>query len=59
MPPIAIVFTAKEHTHASEDHHLSVSVPIVSNSGYAGLLPPQEQTQTDTNSNTSHKYKNT
>jgi hypothetical protein len=23
-------------THASEDHHLSVSVPIVSNSGYAG-----------------------
>jgi hypothetical protein len=46
-------------THASEDHHLSVSVPIVSNSGYAGLSPPQEQTQTDANNNASHKYKNT
>jgi hypothetical protein len=46
-------------THASEDHHLSVSVPIVSNSGHAGLSLPQEQTQTDTNNNTSHKHKNT
>jgi hypothetical protein len=46
-------------THASEDHHLSVSVPIVSNSGYVGLSPPQEQTQTDANNNASHKYKNT
>jgi hypothetical protein len=46
-------------THASEDHHLSVSVPIVSNSGYTGLSPPQEQTQTNTNNNTAHKHKNT
>jgi hypothetical protein len=46
-------------THASEDHHLSVSVPIVSNSGYAGLSPSQKQTQTDANNNTSLKYKNT
>jgi hypothetical protein len=44
-------------THASEDHHLSVSVPIVSNSGHAGLSPPQEQT--DANNNASHKHKNT
>jgi hypothetical protein len=46
-------------THASEDHHLSASVPIVSNSGHAGLSPPQEQTQTNTDNNTSHKHKNT
>jgi hypothetical protein len=45
-------------THASEDHHLSVSVPIVSNSGHTGLSPPQEQTQTNTNNNTAHKHKN-
>jgi hypothetical protein len=46
-------------THASEDHHLSVSVPIVSNSSHIGLSPPQEQTQTNTDDNTSHKHKNT
>jgi hypothetical protein len=46
-------------THASEDHHLSVSIPIVSNSGHTGLSPPQEQTQTNTDDNTSHKHKNT
>jgi hypothetical protein len=45
-------------THASEDHHLSVSIPIVSNSGHTGLSPPQEQTQTNTDDNTSHKHKN-
>jgi hypothetical protein len=46
-------------THASEDHHLSVSIPIVSNSGHIGLSPPQEQTQTNTDDNASHKHKNT
>jgi hypothetical protein len=46
-------------THASEDHHLSVSIPIVSNSGHTGLSPPQEQTQTNTDDNTSLKHKNT
>jgi hypothetical protein len=46
-------------THASEDHHLSVSIPIVSNSGHTGLSPPQEQTQTNTDDNTSYKHKNT
>jgi hypothetical protein len=46
-------------THASEDHHLSVSIPIVSNSGHTGLSPPQEQTQTNTDNNTAHKHKNT
>jgi hypothetical protein len=46
-------------THASEDHHLSVSIPIVSNSGHTGLSPPQEQTQTNMDDNTSHKHKNT
>jgi hypothetical protein len=46
-------------THASEDHHLSVSVPIVSNSGRTGLSSPQEQTQTNTDNNASHKHKNT
>jgi hypothetical protein len=46
-------------THASEDHHLSVSVPIVSNSGHTGLSPPQEQTQTNMDNNTAHKHKNT
>jgi hypothetical protein len=45
-------------THASEDHHLSVSIPIVSNSGHTGLSLPQEQTQTNTDNNTSHKHKN-
>ena len=32
-------------THTSEDHHLSVSVPPVFNSGHIGLLPPLEQAQ--------------
>jgi hypothetical protein len=45
-------------THASEDHHLSVSIPIVSNSGHIGLSPPQEQTQTNMDDNTSLKHKN-
>jgi hypothetical protein len=30
-------------THASEDHHLSLAIPIVSNSGYPVLPPIQEQ----------------
>jgi hypothetical protein len=46
-------------THASEDHHLSVSIPVMSNSGHTGLSPPQEQTQTNTDNNTAHKHKNT
>jgi hypothetical protein len=46
-------------THASEDHHLSVSIPIVSNSGHTGVSTPQEQTQTNTDDNTSNKHKNT
>ena len=45
-------------THASEDHHLSVSVPSVFNSGHIGLLLPLEQTQTRTNNNTPRNYKN-
>jgi hypothetical protein len=45
-------------THASEDHHLSVSIPIMSNSDHTGLSPPQEQTQTNTDNNTAHKHKN-
>ena len=43
--------------HASEDHHLSVSVPPVFNSGHTGLLPPLEQTQTTTVHNRPHNYK--
>ena len=46
-------------THDSGDHHLFVSVPIVSNTGYTGLSPPQEPTQTSANSNASEHYKNT
>jgi hypothetical protein len=46
-------------THASEDHHLSVSIPIMYNSGHTGLSPPQEQTQTNMDNNTAHKHKNT
>jgi hypothetical protein len=46
-------------THESGDHHLFISVPIVSNTGYTGLLPPQEPTQTRANNNTSQHYKNT
>ena len=30
-------------THTSEDHHLSVSIPPVFNSGHIGLWPPLEQ----------------
>ena len=35
-------------THTSEDHHLSVSVPPMFDSGHIGLLPPLEQAQTTT-----------
>ena len=44
-------------THASEDHHLSVSVPPVFNSGHIGLLPPLEQAQMTTFHNRPHNYK--
>jgi hypothetical protein len=44
-------------THASEDHHLSVSIPIVSNSGHPVLPPIQEQIETSTNDDTPHNYK--
>ena len=44
-------------THASEDHHLSVSVPPVFNSGHIGLSPPLEQTQMTTFHNRPHNYK--
>jgi hypothetical protein len=43
-------------THASEDHHLSLSIPIVSDSGYPVLLPIQEQIETSTNDDTPHSY---
>jgi hypothetical protein len=46
-------------THASEDHHLSLTVPIVSNSGYPVLPPIQEQIETSTNDDTPHSYKKT
>jgi hypothetical protein len=46
-------------THASEDHHLSLTVPIVSNSGYPVLLPIQEQIETSANNDTPHSYKKT
>jgi hypothetical protein len=46
-------------THASEDHHLSLTVPIVSNSGYPVLPPIQEQIETSANNNTPHSYKKT
>jgi hypothetical protein len=46
-------------THASENHHLSLTVPIVSNSGYPVLPPIQEQTETSTNDDTPHSYKKT
>jgi hypothetical protein len=46
-------------THASEDHHLSLTVPIVSNSGYPVLPPIQEQIETSANDNTPHNYKKT
>ena len=44
-------------THASEDHHLSVSVPPVFNSGHIGLLLPLEQAQMTTFHNRPHNYK--
>jgi hypothetical protein len=47
-------------THASEDHHLSLGILIVSNSGYIDILLPQEQThpnQADTR--TIDNYKTT
>ena len=44
-------------THASEDHHLSVSVPPVCNPGHIGLSPPLEQAQTTTVHNRPHNYK--
>ena len=44
-------------THASEDHHLSVSVPPVFNSGHIGLSPPLEQAQMTTFHNRRHNYK--
>ena len=44
-------------THVSEDHHLSVSVPPVFDSGHTGLLPPLEQTQMTTFHNRPHSYK--
>ena len=44
-------------THASEDHHLSVSVPPVFNSGHIGLSPPLEQAQMTTFHNRPHNYK--
>jgi hypothetical protein len=46
-------------THASEDHHLSLTVPIVSNSGYPVLPPIQEQIETNANDDTPHSYKKT
>jgi hypothetical protein len=46
-------------THASEDHHLSLTVPIVSNSGYPVLPPIQEQIETSANNDTPHSYKKT
>jgi hypothetical protein len=46
-------------THASEDHHLSLTVPIVSNSGYPVLPPIQEQVETSANNDTPHSYKKT
>jgi hypothetical protein len=46
-------------THASEDHHLSLTVPIVSNSGYPVLPLIQEQVETSANDDTPHSYKKT
>jgi hypothetical protein len=46
-------------THAFEDHHLSLAIPIVSNSGYPVLPPIQEQIETSTNDDTPHNYKKT
>jgi hypothetical protein len=46
-------------THASEDHHLSLSIPIVSNSDYPILPLIQEQIEASTNDDTPHNYKMT
>jgi hypothetical protein len=46
-------------THASEDHHLSLAIPTVSNSGYPVLPLIQEQIETNANDNTPHSYKKT
>ena len=44
-------------THASEDHHLSLLVPPVFNSGHTGLSPPLEQAKMTTYHNRPHNYK--
>ena len=45
-------------THASEDHHLSLGIPIVSNSGDTNVLPHQEIKATnETSPNASDDYK--
>jgi hypothetical protein len=46
-------------THASEDHHLSLAIPTVSNSGYPVLPLIQEQIETSANDDTPHSYKKT
>jgi hypothetical protein len=46
-------------THASEDHHLSLAIPTVSNSGYPVLPLIQEQIETSADNNTPHSYKKT
>ena len=45
-------------THTSEDHHLSLAIPLVSNSGTTIVSPHQETKMTnETTSNTSDNYK--
>ena len=45
-------------THASEDHHLSVSIPSLPNTGHTVLLPPQEQSNpSEPNTDASNEYK--
>ena len=45
-------------THVSEDHHLSLTIPLVSNSGTTIVLPHQEtKTTNEAISNTSDDYK--
>jgi hypothetical protein len=46
-------------THASEDHHLSLAIPTVSNSGYPVLPLILEQIETSANDDTPHSYKKT
>ena len=45
-------------THASEDHHLSLAIPLVSNSGTT-IIPPHQETKTTNEaiSNASDNYK--